>query len=346
MRNKFKNNPKNAIKSVTLPQKGWGYYSYIDLQGQDKSLIIKKNPFNTYSVLVNGSVMKITNLEDYINSLNIAVLTGFKELGEMSNKTVALTGNMIDALDERHLNDIMQSNADKRKIEGLNAQQEANAKAIEKLQAQNNDHRDRLVELQTEKHSRKKYFDKYLKNVATMDYKKDGWDVKYTPANHLQASIGVTTGYHREHYSSNSQLDVDMSGFLSYLKSSLPEDVAPQIDPLIADYKELDSKIEDMDFYNTDDSFAKASFSFKGFADNFVSSMIQLKQMYPDKSIDYYSSYSGYDRSDEPYDETYEVKDMLTSGLKTAEKIVTDFYGKEKAEAMFAGLTEENQMKR
>ena len=140
MNKKFKNKD-NTIQGISLPLKGWGYYKYRNVQGKEETLIVKKNPFNTYSVLdKNRNVIKITDLQQYLQTLGIVLITGYSELGEMSNKTAKLTGNMIQNLDERHLNDVLEKSE-------LNAKNVQHSKTIQDLEERGRQQDDRLDEL-------------------------------------------------------------------------------------------------------------------------------------------------------------------------------------------------------
>ena len=162
MNKKFKNKD-NTIHGISLPLKGWGYYKYRNVQGKEETLIVKKNPFNTYSVLdKNGNVIKITDLQQYLQTLGIVLITGYSELGEMSNKTAKLTGNMIQNLDERHLNDVLEKSE-------LNAKNVQHSKTIQDLEERGRQQDDRLDELYGERFERRDYFNKYLNSEDIRD---------------------------------------------------------------------------------------------------------------------------------------------------------------------------------
>lgn len=314
------------LENVKVSRFGWTSMVARLSDGSFKSILVKKNLFSGYTLMVNNKKTKISNL------FTIGAMVPFRQLIEANYIGRASTGTLesfqrnFDEMNQVQQGVINQAVSEKNmSIQQAQQIQKDYEEKLNELKKRNE------IEKQNEINSRINFLSSSFKKITLLHYKEEGTDIRYEKPNALQLSIGRTIGNEvKEPYTREFDYDVDMKEYLEYIiETTENENIKLNAKMLANVNSNINSSISELNRNYSMELYTQTVSKIALFIDQFKNFLINCKSIYKKADIYYYKRSSVNGQNDEPITTTVKTESLLKDGIEACKKMIEKFISKE-----------------
>ena len=330
-------NERISLEGVKVSRFGWTNIISKMGDGSFKCVLVKKNLFKGYTLIIDNQKRKINDLNELRVLINYNELISSTKVGFVSQGTVESLqqfANETNFIQQQTINKLAtdNNNLNQTIVRNENTYNEEMKQVKEDFNQEKN----------SENRTRVRFLSESFEKVIEVEFEESGTDISYEKPNQYQVAIGRTIGnIIREPYERKYTFTYDMNDYLGYLiKETENEQLKNEAQQLLNSFSKISSNISKLSNEYSMELYVKTVSLIALFISDFKKLLIDYKSFYKQGELYYYASSTINGQNDEPVTTKYRSRKLIKTGIISCEKLLEKFVSERAKEDFMKNIEE------